>query len=445
MMNKVPPQLEATHRPSQTLTPVRRVATSTLMVVLLLGGFVAGNFTGYMARPALAQEAEQPSEFAIFWEAWSLVNNYFVDQDKIDFRQMTYGAIQGMLNSLGDENHTVFFSPEVAERQQSMLDGSFEGIGAYVSSEDGIFTIIAPIFGSPAEEAGLLAGDIVLAVDGIDVTGKEQFEVISMIRGPSGTPVTLTVLRPDSGAQLELTIVRGRINIDSVLWSRIPGSEFAYVQITQFAGDTSSELRTALQEILEEERPVAGIVLDLRNNPGGYLQEALRVASQFLPEGDVILHEKDARGEITTYRSQGAGLAREMRLVVLVNPGSASAAEILAGSLQENGRAKVIGEATVGTGTVLRPFTLSDGSVVRLGVTNWLTPGLHLIKGEGIQPDVVIKQDATVELVNSLNLKEFNEREARIHPDRQFQTALLLLQVHTRNSVTVRENGVPAP
>jgi carboxyl-terminal processing protease len=165
-------------------------------------------------------------------------------------------------------------------------------------------------------------------------------------------------------------------------------------------------------------------MLDLRNNPGGYLQEALRVANQFLPEGDVILHEQDASGEITTYRVEGSGLAREIQLVVLVNQGSASAAEIVAGALQENGRAKLVGMPTVGTGTVLRPFSLSDGSVLRLGVTNWLTPDHELIKGQGVQPDLSIELEGTVELMDSLQLEELDAEAVHLHPDLQFQAAL---------------------
>ncbi|HXF62606.1 MAG TPA: S41 family peptidase [Caldilineaceae bacterium] len=411
----------------------KRITTSLLVALLMFGSFVAGHITGATARPAHAQ-SESPAEFAIFWEAWDLVVEYFVDQERIDFKAMTYGAIQGMLDSLGDENHTVFFAPEVARQQESSLEGSFEGIGAYVSAEDGQFVIVAPIHGSPAEAAGIVAGDVVLAVDGKDITGMQEWEVIALIRGPAGSSVVLTVLHPDAEEPVDIEIQRGFIDIESVLWARIPGTDLVHLQITQFAGDTSRELRTALRAIqqeMEQGQPVEGILLDLRNNPGGYLQEALRVASQFLPEGEIILHEKDAKANITTYRSQGEGLARGIPLVVLINEGSASAAEIVAGALQENGRAKLVGAPTVGTGTVLRPFTLSDGSVLRLGVTNWLTPGYNLIKGQGIQPDVRIEQETTVEMINSSLLSELSNRDLRLHEDRQFQAALLLLTVNT--------------
>ncbi len=402
-----------------------RMATA----LLVFTSFVAGNFTGFWAQPVLAQRST-PTEFAIFWEAWDLVVDQFVDRDRVDFTAMTYGAIQGMLDALGDENHTVFFSPDEAEQQASALEGSFEGIGAYVGQEEGQFIIIAPIRGSPADAAGIVAGDVVLEVNGTEVTGMAEWEVIALIRGPAGSTVNVTVLHPDAEEPVELAIERGWIDIESVLWARIPGTSYVHLQITQFASDTSRELRSALEAIDREAssgRPVAGIMLDLRNNPGGYLQEALRVANQFMDEGDIILHEKDADGKIVTYRVEGRGMAREIPIVVLINQGSASAAEIVSGALQENDRAKLVGMPTVGTGTVLRPYTLSDGSVLRLGVTNWLTPDYELIKGQGIQPDVTVEQEATVELMNSLLLEEISTAELDVHPDSQFQAALLWL------------------
>lgn len=426
-------------QPNLQPTRMHRTLSGTAVILLMLVSFVAGNFTGYWARPALAQRTT-PAEFNVFWEAWDLVVEYFVDRERVDFTAMTYGAITGMLETLGDTNHTSFLNPEDAARQANDMAGSFEGIGAYVEQREGRFVIVTPMVGSPAEAAGILPGDVVLAVNGVEITGMPQWEVISMIRGPSGSTVVLTVIHPDETEPVEIAIVRGRINIDSVLWARIPGTDLVHLQITQFSADTSRELRAALQAILAEAEagtPVRGIMLDLRNNPGGFLQEALRVGSHFLPEGEIILHEKDSRGRITTYRSQGEGLAREIPLVVLVNQGSASASEIVSGALQENGRARLVGMPTVGTGTVLRPFTLSDGSVLRLGVTNWLTPEYDLIKGEGIQPNMRVEQPASTRLINSFTLAELDERSVRLHEDRQFQTALLWLSVQSRPKTDV--------
>jgi carboxyl-terminal processing protease len=368
---------------NKTKQAARRLVVTLIFLTSLGGAFAAGMFTG--SDVTAANAADEPSQFGVFWEVWELVDKYFVDQDQIDPTRMTYGAIQGMLDTLGDENHTIFFSPEAADQQAEAMQGSFEGIGAYVEEFEGSVRIVAPIHGSPAEEAGILAGDIILAVDGEDVTGLPQWEVISKIRGPADTLVVLTVLHPDAEDAVDISITRGRIDVESVTWQRIPGTEFAYLQISQFADDTGSELERALEEINAEETPVQGILLDLRNNPGGYLAEALRVNSEFLPRGQVILHERNATGEIKTWESVGEGLAREIPMVVLINEGTASAGEITAGALQENGRARLIGQPTLGTGTVLQSFELSDGSVVRLGVTNWLTPNKNLIKGEGIK------------------------------------------------------------
>lgn len=399
-----------------------------------MAAFLAGTVTGFVARPVFA--ADRPSQFEVFWEAWDLVERYFVDQDAIDPVRMTYGAIQGMLATLGDQNHTVFFSPEVAQQQQSALDGSFEGIGAYVEGTDSGFRIVAPIHGSPAEEAGILAGDIVLRVDGEDITGLPEWEIISRIRGPAGTTVVLTVLHPNEDEPVDITVVRGKIDIDSVTWARIPETNFVFLQISQFAADTGDELQRALEAINAEiaaGNAVDGILLDLRNNPGGYLQEALRVNSQFLEVGAVILHERDSSQQLRTYRSVGKGLAREIPIVALINQGTASAGEITAGALKENGRALLVGQPTLGTGTVLQPFTLSDGSVLRLGVTNWLTPNKNLIKGEGVAPNSRVEQDPTVRMIDAFELEQSATlSQVLSQGDRQFNLGLLQLRLTTK-------------
>ena len=426
----------------------KRTILTLLIVSLMFGSFALGNLNGYMTRSAQAQSQgqEQPPEFDLFWEAWQVVQENFVDRDELDPKDMTYGAIRGMLDSLGDEGHTVFFTPEEAEQAESSLEGSFEGIGAYVGMEDGFFKILTPIHGSPAEKAGLLAGDIVLEVDGEDIMGQEQWEIISKIRGPAGTEVVLTVLHPDEDEPVEITVVRDKIDIDSVLWSRIPGTDLAYLQITQFAADTGDELIAALEEINaagEEGEPIQGIVLDLRNNPGGYLQEAVRVGSQFIDQGKAILHSRDAKDKIYTYYSVGKGIEREMPMIVLVNEASASAAEIIAGALQENGRAELVGETTLGTGTVLHPFTLSDGSVIRLGVTNWLTPDKNLIKGQGVTPDVVVEQSPAVEMIDAIALEEMTAEELAESEDAQFAEALRLLLAETSGTEMTEEETAP--
>ncbi|MEZ4682121.1 MAG: S41 family peptidase [Caldilineaceae bacterium] len=300
--------------------------------------------------------------------------------------------------------------------------------------EDNEFVIVAPIRSSPAEAAGILAGDRVIAVDGVSVVGMGEWEIIDRVRGPAGTTVILTILHPEQSDPVEIPVVRGRIELDSVAWARIPETDLAYLQITQFAADTNHELINALQEIRAQANtaePIHGLVLDLRNNPGGYLLEAIRVGSQFLNDDLVVLHERDASGQVTTHRVRGNGYGRDLPMVVLINEGSASAAEILAGALQENQRAQLIGATTVGTGTVLQQFTLSDGSVIRLGVTNWLTPNMNVIKNEGIKPNVPIQQASTVPLVDATALEQAQGGSAWSSADRQFNAALLLLRLAT--------------
>ena len=393
-----------------------------LVLSLMLGSFLAGGISVSSLRAA-----ENPSEFKVFWEAWDFAVANFVDQDKIDFTAMTYGAIEGMLATLGDEGHTTFLPPEALEQHETSLEGEFEGIGAYVSLEDGEITIVAPIDGSPAEAAGILAGDVILAVDGENVEGRTLNQVIGLIRGPAESEVVLTVRHLGSDEPVEIGIIRGRITLESVNWTMVPGTDLAYVQITQFADKTGQDLEDVLQEIdnyaLEGESAV-GLVLDLRNNPGGYLREAIRVGSQFLPRGEIILQEKDASGNVDSYRSRGWGYGRDIPMVVLINKGTASAGEIIAGALKENGRAMLIGETTFGTGTVLNQFNLSDGSAILLGVTNWLTPKGNLIKGQGVAPDMAVELPADVVQLNARRLSAVEPTELSDIEDAQLYEAI---------------------
>ncbi len=389
--------------------------------------FVVGNISGYSIRSAMAAE-ERPAQFPIFWEAWDYVVAHFVDRDKVDFTAMTYGAIEGMLASLGDEGHTTFLHPDAVKLHQTSLDGSFEGIGAYVSMEDGNVLIVAPITGSPAEQAGVLAGDIILEVDGESVAGKSLDQVIFLVRGPANSEVVLTVSRPEVQEPLQVPITRARIDVPSVSWSPVPDTGISYIKISQFASGVDRELEAALREISEAQTN-RGIILDLRNNPGGFLHQAIQASSQFLPNGDLILIESDADQNQTVHRSRGLGYARDLPLVVLINTGTASAGEITAGALKENQRAVLIGETTYGTGTVLNQFGLSDGSAILLGVTNWLTPNGNLIKGEGVTPNLEVTQPASAKRVTADLLRNLTAEQFSAIEDDQFLKALEKLGV----------------
>ena len=421
----------------------RRVALLILILWLMALAFAGGNLSGYTIRSAQAA-GERPAEFAIFWEAWDYVVAHFVDRERVDFTAMTYGAIEGMLASLGDKGHTTFLSPDAVQLHQTSLQGSFEGIGAYVSMEEGNVTIVAPINGSPAESAGILAGDIILEVDGESVEGKSLDQVIFLVRGPADSEVILTVRRPDVEKPVTVSIIRDRIEVPSIAWSGIPNTELAYISISQFTFGVDKELESALREITEA-NTYQGIVLDLRNNPGGFLHQAIEANSHFLPEGDVILIEADANDNQTVHRSRGWGYARQMPLIVLINEGTASAGEITAGALKENDRAVLVGETTFGTGTVLNQFDLSDGSAILLGVTNWMTPDGNLIKGHGVQPDIEVEQAAAIKMTNADMLRSMTTDQLAELEDTQFLKALEQLGVNLDESQLVQSETHPLP
>lgn len=357
-----------------------------LGATLMLG--LGGGFLGatLLNRPAAAcpESAEVCQEFAVFWEAWDLARDRYVEAESADTDEMTAGAVNGMLDTLGDSGHTRFLTAEEAREWDAQLRGSFEGIGAYIDVRDGQTMIVAPIEGSPAERAGLRAGDLILAVDGVSTRGWTVSDLQREVKGPQGTEVTLTIQHPDADAPVDVTITRSEVVVPSVSWRMLPDS-IAMVKLASFDEDAGRELKAALREA--QDQGARAIVLDLRNNPGGLLDQAVEVASQFLPEGTTVLLEEDRDGEREATHARRGGAALNLPLVVLINEGSASSAEIVSGALQAAGRADLVGETTFGTGTVLTPYRLSDGSRLLLGTQQWLTPDGRQIRGQGIDPD----------------------------------------------------------
>jgi carboxyl-terminal processing protease len=361
-------------------------------VLLLLGAGLAGGIV--LDRQVVAEymppdnvPADATANFRLMAEAWNTIYQSYVDRPAVRAQALTYGAIGGMVDALGDTGHSRFLSPEMVQEQHNFTQGQFEGIGAYVEMKDGHVVIVAPIDGSPAQEAGLHPEDIILKVDGENVAGLPIDQVVSRILGPAGTSVALTILTPETGQTRDVTLVRAHITLQNVFWQQLPGTQIAHVRIVAFSKGVTDDLRQALGEI--KQRGLAGIILDLRSNPGGLLSEAVGTASQFLRGGNVLL-EKDAQGAITPVPVQEGGLAPDLPLVVLIDPGTASAAEIVSGALQDAGRAKLVGETTFGTGTVLNQFGLSDGSALLLATEEWLTPEGQLIWHQGIAPDIQV-------------------------------------------------------
>lgn len=359
-------------------------------VILFLGVGLAGGIV--LDRQVLAEyvpsgniPTDATASFQLMAEAWNIIHQSYVDRPVVQAQALTYGAIGGMVDALGDTGHSRFLSPEMVQAQHDFTTGQFEGIGAYVEMKDGHVVIVAPMDGSPAQQAGLQPGDVILKVDGENVTGLPIDQVVSRILGPAGTSLTLAILTPETGQTRELALERAHIALQNVTWQRLPGTQIAHVRIVAFSQGVTEDLKKALSEI--QQRGLTGIILDLRSNPGGLLGEAVGTASQFLEDGNVLL-EKDAQGEITPVPVVEGGLAPNLPLVVLIDPGTASAAEIVSGALQGVGRAKLVGETTFGTGTVLNEFTLSDGSALLLATEEWLTPEGRLIWHQGIAPDV---------------------------------------------------------
>ena len=296
---------------------------------------------------------EEPEQFGVFWQAWDIVQQNFVDRNALDPTAMTYGAIRGMVAALGDEGHTAFLTPEERERQQSDLSGTFSGIGAQLGIRDQLPVIVAPFDGSPADQAGVKAGDIIIKVDGEDVTTLPLNEIVAKIRGPEGTEVTLSLLRPDENRSLEVTITRGEIKVPAASWAMIPGTQVALIRLSQFSANALPDVVRSVNEA--KQAGAEALIVDVRNNPGGLLEQAISVTSQFLKDGNVLL-EEDAQGRRKAYAVESGGVATDLPLVVLINPGSASSAEIFAGAIQDHGRGQLVGETTFGTGTVLQPY-----------------------------------------------------------------------------------------
>jgi carboxyl-terminal processing protease len=312
----------------------------------------------------------------------------------------------------------------MVKQERNLTKGQLEGIGAEVQMKNGQLMIVAPLDGSPAQRAKLKSGDIIQKVDGRDVSGLPLDQAVDLILGPAGTTVKLTILDPHTGQAREITIIRARVTLHNVTWKHLPGTTVAHLRIVTFSKGVTKELREALFTI-QREGPT-GLILDLRNNPGGLYDEAVSTASQFLRSGYVLL-EKNALDKISPVPVQPGGVATVLPMVVLINGGTSSGAEIVAGALQDAHRAKLVGEKTFGTGTVLQAFSLSDGSALMLAIEEWLTPDGHVIWHHGITPDVVVPLPPEVTPLSPVTERELTAEKLRESGDVQLLRALDLL------------------
>ena len=391
--------------PQQELEKNRQIFKKALwifLIILLVGGSYAlglsrgkGAGASFVEKVPLGQavlENKSPSsdenvDFSLFWKVWDTLKEKHISRDSLDAQKMVYGAITGMLKATGDP-YTSFFNPEEKKAFAEDLGGSFEGIGAELGIKDSLLTIIAPLDSSPAQKAGLRAGDKILKIGDKIVSDMTIDESVTLIRGKKGTEVKLTILPNGEKNTKEISIIRDTIEVKSVKLE-FRENDIARIEITKFGENTDKEFNTAITQALAKN--AKGIVLDLRNNPGGLLDKAIIIASRMIPKGKLVVTEEDSQGRKEAFKTTGGDVLSQIPTVVLINEGSASASEILAGALRDNQGLTLIGMKSFGKGTVQELINLPGSSGVKITVAKWLTPNGDYIMEKGINPDVEVK------------------------------------------------------
>lgn len=373
------------------------------------------------------EPAETRHLFRPFWEAWRYIHQDYADPSSVEDERLMQGSIRGMVDSLGDTGHTAYLTRDEVNELTERLKGKLEGIGATINlPKAGMPTIVQTLPKSPARRAGLRPGDVILEVGGQEVHDLSMQLLIQRIKGPPGSKVQLKVLRGDPPHSVELDIERAEINIPDVAWQMLPDAPLARVSILNFGKNADEQLREALAEARKE--GAKGLVLDVRGNRGGLKEQAIRVTSEFLKTGQTVFIEKDAHGKTTPVPVLPGGVAPEIPVCLLINQGTASSAEILAGALQDYQRGQLIGERTFGTGTVLREYQLSDGSALLLAIVQWLTPKEREIWHKGIAPDIPVKMPAGVSVLLPESGTKLSAKALADSKDAQLQKAIEVLK-----------------
>lgn len=389
--------------PRKTLTP----GAFFLVLIIFVAGFSIGYYYANRKAPEQSdilhpssvffsnKEGKEEIDFSLFWKVWDLLEQKYVGRADLDANKLFYGAIKGMLEASGDP-YTTFFTPEEQKAFQEDISGIFEGIGAEMALRDGIVTVVAPLEGMPAEAAGVRAGDRVLKINGESTEMLTLEQAVDKIRGPKGTEVTLTLYSEGEEDTHEVTIKRNTILVKSVRFED-KGEGIKLLRVSRFGDDTHTEFRNAVQQLSAQ--GTKGIILDLRNNPGGLLDEAVDLGGYFLPRGSVVVQEEDAKGNKTPLKANGNEVLARIPVVILINQGSASAAEILAGAIRENREdVRIVGETSFGKGSVQELIPVSKDTSVKITIARWLTPKGNQINQVGISPDEKVeltREDAT--------------------------------------------------
>lgn len=380
------------------------------LIALVGGSFSLGVWVGQEQCPVCPP---QEVNLSLLWEAWDVLEKEYVNPDQLNTQEMIYGAISGAVKSVGDP-YTTFLKPKDSKRFKENVSGKFEGVGMEIGIRDGQLQVIAPLEGTPAEKAGILAGDKILKVDGTSTRDITIEEAVNLIRGPKGTTVTLTIARESWEEPNPIEIERATIKIPSLKWE-LKQENIAYLKLYHFSEKASSDFREAALEILDS--PAEKIILDLRNNPGGYLEVAQGIGGWFLERGKVVAIEDFGPNEKKIkFKAKGPGVFVEYPVVVLINEGSASGSEILAGALRDNRGVKLIGETSFGKGSVQEVEDLKGGSSLKVTVAKWLTPDGESITDKGLKPDLEIEMttkdyqagrdpqlDKAIELIRNLD------------------------------------------
>jgi carboxyl-terminal processing protease len=430
--------------------PVARPAASLAAVVLLVLVFFAGLAVGQSGvlqhsaaprpspvstgptsapgspsvGPLPTTPADAPGNFGLFWQALDVIRQNFVGRDELTEEQITYGAIRGLVDALGDTGHSIFMTPEAVRAERDSLGGTVVGIGVLLGEREDRVIVVSVISGGPADRAGIRSGDAILEVDGQPVSGLDPAEVAPRVRGEAGTTVVVAVERPSTGEQLEFSIVREELRFPAASWTMVPGTDIALLRLVQFSTGSAAELRGA-----RDEAAAAGatsFILDLRSNPGGFIAEAVDTASLFLSQRQVYIREL-ADGQRIPALTNDAVPATESPVVVLIDEGTASSAEIVSAALKSAGRAELVGETTFGTGTVLLTFDLPDGSAIRLAVERWLTPDGELIFGQGIEPTIALPLPVDETPLDPNEVRDLDPADVPNLPDSQLRRAIELL------------------
>lgn len=337
-----------------------------------------------LANALIKNSTNKEVDFTLFWNVWDLLKDKYVETGQLDAKKLSYGAIKGMLQATGDP-YTAFLDPEDNKKFSEDITGSFEGIGAELGVKNGILTVIAPLEGTPAEKAGLRAGDKIVKIDGKMTSDMSIEDAVTLIRGPKNSEVSLTIFRNGDQDTQDIKVQRNVINVKSVKID-FKDAEIAYIKISRFGEDTAKEFESAINKTVSQKSK--GLIIDLRNDPGGYLDSAVQIASKLLPKGKVVVIEEDGRKNQKKMLTEGGDVASDLTTIILINEGSASASEILAGALKDNREnVTLVGKKSFGKGSVQELIPLKQATAVKITVARWLTPNGQQINEQGIKPD----------------------------------------------------------